>query len=213
MAGARLPAARAQRAAGTNAATGEHCAGALRRSHTPDPRQEPAMLKLRDFMTRDVATLAPEDTLRAAIAMLSERFITGAPVVSGDDVVGVVSAMDIMDFAATAMALPAETQAEEWPADDAGDDVASSYFTDLWDRGTDLLDDGGVLAHDVLEDHTVGDAMTTTLLMLPGDAEVHEAAAYMIEHGVHRVLVADAGQLEGLVTTTDFLRLIAERRL
>jgi CBS domain-containing protein len=174
------------------------------------------MLKLRDFMTRDVATLSPDDTLRDAIALLSERFITGAPVVSGDDVVGVISAMDIMDLAGTATAVaaaPSGGDMDEWSVDDVSSDATSSYFTDLWDQGVDLLEDGGSVPHDVLEDHTVADAMTTTLLMLPGDTEVHEAAAFMIEHGVHRVLVADDGQLEGLVTTTDFLRLVAERRL
>jgi CBS domain-containing protein len=171
------------------------------------------MLKLRDFMTRDMATLGPEDTLRDAIAMLSERYVTGAPVVSGDDVVGVISAMDIMDFAASAMAMPAGADREDWSVDDVPDDAASSYFTDLWDQGTDLLEDGSVLEHDVLADHTVGEAMTRTLVMLPSDTEVHQAAAYMIERGVHRILVTDAGQLEGMVTTTDFLRLVAERRL
>jgi CBS domain-containing protein len=175
--------------------------------------QEQAMLKLRDFMTREVATLSPDDTLSTAIALLSERYITGAPVVSGDDVVGVISAMDIMDLAGSAMTVPAGSEMAGWSVDDVPSDVTSSYFTDLWDQGVDLLDDGGTLPQNVLEDHTVGEAMTTTLLMLPGDAEVHEAAAFMIEHGVHRLLVADDGQLEGLVTTTDFLRLVAERRL
>ena len=63
------------------------------------------MLALRDIMTADVATLNPDDTLRDAINMLTEQHITGAPVVSGTDVVGVISAMDIIDFASTALRL------------------------------------------------------------------------------------------------------------
>jgi len=172
------------------------------------------MLRLRDFMTRDVATLTPEDTLRDAMSLFSERYITGAPVVAGGDVVGVVSTMDIMDFAASAG--PERRHGadhDEWNMDDVPDDMGSSYFTDLWDRGVDSVDDDAGTPQDLLSEHTVGEVMTRRVLLLPPDAEVHEAAAFMMEHGVHRVLVARDGTLEGLVSTTDFLRLIAERRL
>ncbi|CAN5802360.1 hypothetical protein BH23GEM9_BH23GEM9_16700 [soil metagenome] len=172
------------------------------------------MLRLSDFMTADVAVLAPEDSLRDAVTMLSEHFITGAPVVTGDKVVGVISAMDIMDYASTAQAVPSGSQdSVEWPGDegDDGHGVSGSFFTDRVDDAEPLLGDGEV--HDLMEDHTVGEAMTRNLLMLPPDTEVHTAAAYMVEHGAHRILVVDDGRLEGLVTTTDFLRLIGDRRL
>lgn len=172
------------------------------------------MLKLRDFMTRDVATLTPDDTLRDAMSLFSERYITGAPVVAGGDVVGVVSTMDIMDFAANAGPDRRRgSDSDEWDMDDVPDDMASSYFTDLWDQGADFMDEDSGGQHDLLSEHTVGEVMTRRVLLLPPDTEVHEAAAFMMEHGVHRVLVARDGQLEGLVSTTDFLRLVAERRI
>jgi CBS domain-containing protein len=177
------------------------------------------MLKLRDFMTRDVTTLNADDTLRDAITLLTERFITGAPVLAGDEVVGVVSAMDIMDFAAGAPGAAdtpdpsVDDGTGAWALDADTADATSSYFTDLWAEGAGLLEDRGAVPHDALSDLTVSEVMTRSLLSLPGDTEAHEAAAFMIEHGVHRVLVVDDGVLEGLVSTTDFLRLIAERRL
>ncbi|HSJ25707.1 MAG TPA: CBS domain-containing protein [Longimicrobiales bacterium] len=171
-----------------------------------------AMLKLKDFMTRDVAVLTPDDTLRDAVALFSERFITGAPVVAGDDVVGVVSAMDVMDFAASADRQNNGSDGE-WALDEVPSEVTSSYFTDLWEEGVELMDESAATAHDLLAEHTVSEIMTHHVLLLSPDTEVHDAAAFMIEHGVHRVLVAADGQLEGLVSTTDFLRLIAERRL
>ncbi|HSJ05634.1 MAG TPA: CBS domain-containing protein [Longimicrobiales bacterium] len=171
------------------------------------------MLTLRDIMTRDVATLGPDDTLRDAITMLSERYITGAPVVSGEAVVGVVSAMDIMDFAASTQATGADSaMQDEWPLDDPGQDATSSYFTELWDTGGDGPEEHEH-GHDALREHTVGEVMTRSLLMLAPGTEIHEAAAFMLEHGVHRLLVAADGRLEGLVTTTDFLRVIADRRI
>jgi CBS domain-containing protein len=171
------------------------------------------MLALRDCMTRDLATLSPDDSLRDAITMLSERFISGAPVLAGDEVVGVISAMDIMDFAANASVSGNRSEQDEWSMDDTPADAASSYFTDLWDEGAGLLDDEESSAPDLLADHTVAEAMTRGLLTLPPETEVHVAAAFMIEHGIHRIIVASDGRLEGLVTTTDFLRLIADRRL
>jgi CBS domain-containing protein len=175
--------------------------------------REAMMLTLRDCMTRDLVTLNPDDTLGEAITLLSERFISGAPVLIGDEVVGVISAMDIMDFAANTSVSGNHGDQDEWSMDDTPDETASSYFTDLWDEGSGLLDEEQASAPDLLADHTVSEAMTRGLLTLPPETEVHVAAAFMIEHGVHRVIVASDGRLEGLVTTTDFLRLIADRRL
>jgi CBS domain-containing protein len=174
--------------------------------------QKTKKLVLRDFMTEEIATLSPDDTLRDAIALFTEHGITGAPVVAGDDVTGVVSIIDVLDFAASAA--PSRSADETaWDTDDVADDSTSSYFTDLWDQGVDLLDEDSGLPHDMLSEHTVSEIMTRNVLLLPPDTEVHEAAAFMIEHGVHRVLVVADGRLDGLVSTTDFLRLIAERRL
>jgi CBS domain-containing protein len=171
------------------------------------------MLVLRDFMTREVATLNVDDSLRDAITLLSERYISGAPVLSGDTIVGVVSAMDIMEFAANVQEMAGTAhEPDEWAVDETPEESASSYFTDLWDEGAGLLDEEEG-AHDVLGDHTVAEVMTRSLLILPPDTEVHVAAAFMIENGVHRVIVASDGRLEGLVTTSDFMRLIADRRL
>jgi CBS domain-containing protein len=169
-------------------------------------------LTLRDFMTKDLATLSPDDTLRDAVALFTEQGITGAPVVAGDDVVGVVSIIDVLDFTASAPAAHSAGESD-WDLDDMPDDATSSYFTDLWDQGVDMLDEESGLPHDVLSEHSVAEVMTRSVLLLAPDTEAHDAAAFMIEHGIHRVLVAGDGQLEGLVSTTDFLRLIAERRL
>ena len=39
------------------------------------------MLKLRDIMTRDVVSATPDMTIRDAMQLLSERHLSGAPVV------------------------------------------------------------------------------------------------------------------------------------
>ena len=54
------------------------------------------MLRLRDIMTRDVFSAAPDMTIRDAMELLSERHVSGAPVVDGGKVVGIFSATDLL---------------------------------------------------------------------------------------------------------------------
>ena len=53
-------------------------------------------LKVRDVMTSTVSTVAPEDTLRSAQAIMKEQTVTGLPVVNGNRLVGIVSMDDII---------------------------------------------------------------------------------------------------------------------
>ncbi len=56
------------------------------------------MLTVSDIMQKDVVTFRPETTLSEAIAVLCDRHISGAPVVSVDNrVVGVISELALMD--------------------------------------------------------------------------------------------------------------------
>ena len=59
------------------------------------------MLKLRDVMSRDLVAFAPETSLIEAIEMLAERHVSGAPVLSGDRLVGVLTTTDIHEFVAS----------------------------------------------------------------------------------------------------------------
>jgi acetoin utilization protein AcuB len=50
---------------------------------------------VKDVMTRDVATLTPEQTLRDAINLLRSRRIRHLPVVEGQKLVGIVTDRDV----------------------------------------------------------------------------------------------------------------------
>ena len=56
------------------------------------------MLRVKDIMTCDVSTLAPEATIREAMEMLHTAHLGGAPVVRGKRVVGVISMTDVADL-------------------------------------------------------------------------------------------------------------------
>lgn len=64
------------------------------------------MLRLRDIMTTDVVTLTSDTTLREAMELFAHHHVSGAPVVAGGRIVGVVSATDLMMFAASLAGVP-----------------------------------------------------------------------------------------------------------
>ncbi len=183
------------------------------------------MLRLRDIMTREVVTLEPQMTLREAMEILTARHLSGAPVVSGRNVVGVISAGDLLSFAA---ALPREdeqrtepTLANEWdePAEWENDDDSQSalFFTDMWNEHTedanDVIDTQGETSSDALSNHLVEEAMTKTIRWLSPDADVRSAADVMRQYGVHRILVVTRGRLVGLLSAMDIAKAVADRKL
>ena len=182
------------------------------------------MLKLRDIMTPDVVTLDPEMTLREALEILTARHISGAPVVEGQRIVGVFSAMDAIEFLATTPGVPdvtatqSEGEAEELQEiPDADADVPASYFVDFWsDVGADVGErfrDVGAAAWDLLAEHTVSEAMSRRVAVLAPDAAVQAAADVMQRTRVHRVLVMDGTKLAWIVSALDIANAVAQRRL
>ena len=180
------------------------------------------MLKVRDIMTSEPITVTPME-------LFTREHISGAPVASGGKLAGVISASDLLAFAA---APPESSRAPEAEAglydlsqvdDDASialaDDTLSdgAFFTDLLsDADTEVdrrfagVSDPGM---DALDEYTVADAMTTSVKTIGLDETATAAARLMQKAGVHRLLVMDAGRLAGIVSTTDLNRAVAEGRL
>ena len=181
------------------------------------------MLRLRDIMTREVLTVGPELSLREAMSLFVTRHISGAPVVSNAKVVGVVSLTDLAEFSAASPGVPTErpVQAEwgEWdiPAElPEGTEPPSAFFAEMWDdSGADVgerMSESGGPEWNVLEEHTVGEVMSRDVRAMPADATVEAAADFMRSAGIHRVLVMDDGQLEGIVSTSDIAAAVADHK-
>jgi CBS domain-containing protein len=184
------------------------------------------MTRVRDIMTKDVITISPDLTIRDAMSLLSTRHISGAPVVSGGDIVGVITSNDLMAFAAELPGAPAELEDEaEFGEVAARDDMpepelepAGAFFTDLWeDAGADTtVRFAGVSGPEwnVLDAHTVEEAMTRApIFKMPGETTLPAAAEFMRTNGVHRMLVTDEKGLAGIVTATDLANAVADHKL
>lgn len=187
-------------------------------------------LAVRDIMSPDVVTLSPDMSLREAIEILADEQISGAPVVAGGAVVGVVSASDVLAFdAETPPAQPGRPEEPEPEAPEVADELvtpddwqeaepSSAYFTELWEDAAadDVVErirqaEGPEL--DALTEHTVGEAMTPGVRCVQAGASLAEAAAYMLERKIHRAIVLDDERFVGIVTATDFMRAVAEHGL
>ena len=64
-----------------------------------------------------------------------------------------------------------------------------------------------------LEQVTVSELMTRELKSLSPNCTVEQAADFMRQNQIHRVLVMDGSRLVGIVTTTDVAKAVAEHRL
>jgi CBS domain-containing protein len=186
-------------------------------------KEKHQMLRLRDIMTRNVVTFEPQMTLREAMEILTSRHLSGAPVVSGQKVVGVLSAGDLLGFAAAPSneeERPAEAaRADKWEEppewEDDEESESASFFTDMWDDHTEDTDDvmatQGETSTDILSNHLVEEAMTKKIRWLSPDADVRSAADMMRQYGVHRILVVSRGRLVGLVSAMDIVKTVADR--
>jgi CBS domain-containing protein len=178
------------------------------------------MLTLRDVMTKQVLTLPLEMTLRDAIEELAAHRVTGAPVVANGRIAGTLSANDVLAFMSSTPGVPAlQERADPWSdgnADDSGT-PAATYFTEFWeDAGAEVTQRFGSVdgpEWDVLDEHTVAEAMSTRALLLPPSASLCAAAASMLRCGVHRVLVVNGRELLGIVTTMDVTKAFARNVL
>lgn len=171
------------------------------------------MLRLHDIMTPDVATLDPDQSLRDALETLAASHISGAPVIEGGQIVGVLSSMDVIDFLASTPGMPRTSgspEGDELPDDQ--DDEDATFFMDFWST-TERAREADAEGWDVLAEHSVGEAMSRRLVALPSSADVRAAADAMQRAHAHRVLVVDGKKLVGIVSALDIARAVAQHRL
>lgn len=185
------------------------------------------MLRVRDIMTADVITVAPETTLREAMELFAKRHVSGAPVLAGGRIVGVVSTTDLMMFAAALSGVPTEREAADAPEDEdlateieveSDAEPSAAFFTDLWDdAGADSstrFQTSGSPEWNVLDEHEVSEVMTRTpVTTLPPTAAVEGAADLMRERRIHRILITEGETLAGIVSALDIVSAVADQRL
>ena len=148
-----------------------------------------AALDVEDVYTADLQTVSPKDTLGTALNRFRERRVTHLPVVDGDDLVGIVSASDVVSFTTR--------------------DVSKSKGGES-SLGPGGARQGGFGARegdtDRMLDLPVRDLMNAPVDTTTADATLETAVATMFDRGCSSLVVVDDGKPAGIVTKTDVLR-------
>ena len=148
----------------------------------------PRSMPVRDAMTTDVLTFAPDDTVEAAMRTLVDRGIDAAPVVDGGRVVGLLSTGDL---------IVAEGQVH-----------VPTVFS-LLGASIELPGERKRFEEDLRRalGGTVGDVMTRDPHTVGPDATLEEAATLLHEHDVSRLpVVDDDALLLGILARGDIIR-------
>jgi predicted transcriptional regulator len=147
-----------------------------------------------EVMSPDIMTVPDEMTTDDLVRYLTEREISGAPVVDDQGhLIGVVSMTDV-----------GRHLAELSDLDSSG---PSAFYRDTADDVT--LED---LGQRYVEARvaTVRDVMTPAVHQVSADAPVADAARMMIEHHIHRLVVTQGREPVGILTSMDLLKIVAQ---
>ncbi len=142
-------------------------------------------MQIKDLMTRDVITVAPDVSLKETARLLIEHSISGIPVLHEDGtVLGVVSKADIL-------------------IKQHGEVVDSGLVDGLLHRAERQAERAKA------EAITAGEAMSPAPPTMELWHSVAYAAAEMLAEGTDRLLVMQRGEVVGIVTRSDIVRAFA----
>jgi CBS domain-containing protein len=144
-------------------------------------------LRVGDIMHSEWPTLGPEQTVEDVIKLFAESEISGAPVVEGGRLVGIVTEGDLI------------FQDAEIKAPGFLDILGGIIPLGDWDEyRQEAIKSAGV---------TVGEVMTREVMTVSPDDSLAEAATIMAEERIKLLPVAEEGRLRGVVTRMDILTL------
>jgi CBS domain-containing protein len=143
-------------------------------------------MHVEDVMTKDVLSVTKYETIVRVANILSEKNISGLPVVDNDKkVVGIITQADILSI------------------------VGVSKDHTLKDLLKYML--GEKLPERRMGD-IVGDVMTSPVATIQAEANIAEAVQQMAEKKIRRLCVVDGkNRLTGLITRADILRAVLKR--
>ncbi len=167
------------------------------------------MRMVSDIMQADVITVTPDTTARELARLLEDEGVSGVPVKGPTgDVVGVVSASDLVRLAAEDGGEGEIWEADEYEPEDTENETASwSYFLaeEPPPRYVDLASEHGP----DLDAFTVRDLMTPAPYTVTPATSLTELARLLLRNRIHRAVVVEDSKLVGIVTTLDVLRAVA----
>jgi CBS domain-containing protein len=140
-------------------------------------------MRVRDAMTKGVASVSPKATIADALAIMARARISGLPVIDEGRLVGMISEGDFLRRAEMGTAKP-----------------EGSWIAGL------LLPGQAAKAYARTHGRRVGEIMSDNVATIEPNAPLEEAAALMEKRRVKRLPVVEADQVVGILTRADFIR-------
>lgn len=173
------------------------------------------------MMARTVITVGPQTPIAEAVQLLREHVIGALPVMDDQQLVGIVSSIDLLTYFGEAVAASGQARCvadlmtehvfSVLPTDPL--DVAMAVMLDHGVRHTPVVDEDGtvvgIVSHrDLLRAaaaHRVAEVMHTPETVEP-DTLLADAAEILIENAFGCVPVVENERLVGILTESDFVR-------
>lgn len=151
------------------------------------------LIKARDIMTPHIKTVPQSWTMQRFAAFLSENNISGSPVSNDEgNVIGIATLKDIADFHFNSVKTNYDAQLDE-------DELKEV-------RRLRMMIFEGMAKLPV----EVGDIMTPIVFSVDEDSSIQDVAKLMMKEHLHRVFVKKSGELTGIITTYDLLKILVQ---
>jgi CBS domain-containing protein len=150
-------------------------------------QQDIRRLAAGEIVDTDWPTLGPDETVEDAIKLFAEARVSGAPVVEGEELVGIVTEGDLIFRDA---------------------EIKSPGFLDIL-GGIVPLGDWNEYREETLKSAgvTVGEVMTREPITVSPETSLSEAATIMAERRIKILPVTEDGRLRGVISRMDILTL------
>jgi len=148
-------------------------------------------MNAKDVMTTEVVTVSPETTVQDLAKILSEKGISGAPVVDANQrLVGIVSEGDLLHRAETGTERRVQRRRSWWLESVAAEEE---------------------LARDYVKAHgrSVADIMTREVIAAEETTDLADLAMLLETKRIKRVPVVSGGKLVGIVSRANLVRALA----
>lgn len=153
------------------------------------------MVKVREVMSHPVTTINPETLVKDAAVLLSERNVSGVPVMQDEVIVGVFSESDVLRSIKT-------TKKDLRLVFPSISSLGIAFQEEVTQR--EILE-----AYEEVGNSPVKDVMSREVFSISPDITLNEAIMLMVEKRIKRLPVVEDRKLVGIITRGDIIRGLA----